>query len=92
MISSFKHKGLKRFFLRGDGSKLNPEHLDRIGDILSTLNAAVKIEDIDLATYNLHELKGDRKGVWSVTVRSNWRITFTFENGDANDVGYEDYH
>jgi proteic killer suppression protein len=40
----------------------------------------------------LHELKGNRKGVWSVTVQANWRITFRFENGDAEIVNYEDYH
>ncbi len=41
---------------------------------------------------HLHELKGDRKGTWSVTVQANWRITFQFENGDAEIVNYEDYH
>ena len=41
---------------------------------------------------NLHELKGERKGIWTVTVKSNWRITFKFEKGDALDVNLEDYH
>lgn len=41
---------------------------------------------------NLHELKGDRKGTWSVTVKANWRITFTFNNEDGFDVDLEDYH
>lgn len=40
----------------------------------------------------LHELKGDKKGIWSITVNGNWRITFEFENGDAHIVNYEDYH
>ncbi|MCB0058359.1 MAG: type II toxin-antitoxin system RelE/ParE family toxin, partial [Caldilineaceae bacterium] len=40
----------------------------------------------------LHELAGDRKGVWSVTVQANWRITFRFVDGNAEDVDYEDYH
>jgi len=40
----------------------------------------------------LHPLKGGRNGEWSVTVRANWRITFTFENGNAYQVNYEDYH
>ena len=38
------------------------------------------------------ELKGDKKGVWSVTVQANWRITFRFYEGDAEIVNYEDYH
>jgi proteic killer suppression protein len=41
---------------------------------------------------HLHELKGDRKETWSVTVQANWRITFQFENGDVEIVNYEDYH
>ena len=40
----------------------------------------------------LHPLKGDRKGTWSVTVQANWRITFRFEDGNAEVANYEDYH
>ena len=40
----------------------------------------------------LHELKGSRKGIWSVTVQANWRVTFRFVDGDAEVVNYEDYH
>ncbi|MCC6610654.1 MAG: type II toxin-antitoxin system RelE/ParE family toxin [Burkholderiales bacterium] len=40
----------------------------------------------------LHELKGDRKGTWSVTVSGNWRVSFRFEGKDALDVSYVDYH
>ncbi len=43
-------------------------------------------------TFRLHPLKGNRKGVWAVTVRANWRVTFRFEDGDAYDVDLEDYH
>ncbi|MCW7761304.1 type II toxin-antitoxin system RelE/ParE family toxin [Photorhabdus sp. JAR] len=37
-------------------------------------------------------LKGDRVGIWSITVRANWRITFEFKNGDAYILNLEDYH
>lgn len=40
----------------------------------------------------LHELKGSRKGVWSVKVSGNWRLTFRFVGRDVERVGYEDYH
>ena len=40
----------------------------------------------------LHQLGGDRKGTWAVSVRSNWRITFQFVGKDADAVYYEDYH
>jgi len=47
---------------------------------------------MDLSGLNLHELKGGRKGTWSVKVSGNWRVTFKLEKGDAFDVNYEDYH
>ena len=47
---------------------------------------------MDLPGLKLHELKGDRAGMWSVTVSGNWRVTFRFSNGDAEVVNYEDYH
>ena len=40
----------------------------------------------------LHELKGDRKGTWSVTVKGNWRITFNMEDEKVYNVNLEDYH
>jgi toxin HigB-1 len=47
---------------------------------------------MNLPGYRWHELKGDRQGTWSVTVNGNWRLTFTFKDGDAYDVDLEDYH
>jgi proteic killer suppression protein len=41
---------------------------------------------------NLHPLKGDKKGIWAVTVQANWRVTFRFVDGYAEIVNYEDYH
>ncbi|MCC5629098.1 type II toxin-antitoxin system RelE/ParE family toxin [Nostoc sphaeroides CHAB 2801] len=56
------------------------------------IDSALIVEDIRLPGYDLHELKGDRKGTWSIKVSANWRITFKFEDGDAYDVNLEDYH
>jgi len=47
---------------------------------------------MDLPGLKLHSLTGNRIGVWSVTVSCNWRVTFRFEDGDAEIVNYEDYH
>lgn len=59
---------------------------------LAALDTATDIEDIDIPGYRLHPLKGDRKGIWSITVNGNWRVTFQFTGGDAHIVNYEDYH
>lgn len=92
MIKSFKHKGLKKFFERGDCSGIQSKHEKKIRLQLAALDTATVIEDMDLPGYNLHQLKGQRKDCWSIVVNGNWRITFEFENGDAYIVNYEDYH
>jgi proteic killer suppression protein len=59
---------------------------------LDALDSANEISDLMLPGFNLHELKGDRKGIWSITVTGNWRITFAFNSGDASEIDLEDYH
>lgn len=92
MIKSFRHKGLERFFEKDDGSKLPPELLPRINLILSTLHAAEEIAGLDLPTFRLHPLKGNRHGFHAVTVRANWRIIFRFAGESVHDVDFIDYH
>jgi proteic killer suppression protein len=92
MITSFRHKGLQRLFERGDQRGV-PAHLaPRLRRQLDYLHAAKAIGDMDLPGFKLHPLKGDRKGTWAVTVSGNWRLTFTFSNGEASAVDLEDYH
>ena len=92
MIRSIKHKGLKLLYEQDDGSKLPADKLERIRIILSALDASQEIQGMDLPTFRLHPLKGDLKGYYSVTVRANWRIIFSFEDGDAFNVNLVDYH
>jgi proteic killer suppression protein len=92
VIKKFRNKGLRRFFEDDDGSKLPPEMLERIRLILSTLHAAQEIEGMNVPGFNLHPLKGDLKGFWSVAIHANWRIIFKFEDGNAFDVDFIDYH
>ncbi len=92
MIRSFKHKGLAKFFKSGSTAGIQATHAKRLRLILGRLNAASAAKDMDLPGLGLHELKGDRSGIWSVTVSGNWRVTFRFDNGDAEVVNYEDYH
>jgi proteic killer suppression protein len=92
MIESFAHKGLKRLFEKDDPRGLNPEHVEKISLILTTLDAAVTVEAMNLPSFRLHRLTGDLKGFWSVTVRANWRIIFRFAEGAASEVDLVDYH
>lgn len=93
MIKTFKHKGLKQFFIKDDKSLLNKQMLPRIIKMLDRLDASEEPKDMNVPGWGLHPLKGNRKGTWSVTVTGNWRITFSFdEENDVVDVDLEDYH
>jgi len=92
MISSLKHRGLKRLYERGDRSGIRPDLVDTVERILTILDSASTPLALDVPRYRLHQLKGDLKGLWSVTVRANWRIIFRFEENDAFDVELIDYH
>jgi len=68
------------------------DHVAKLRDILSRLDAAGTVRDMDLPGFRLHPLKGELKGFWAVTVRANWRVVFRFAEGDALDVNYIHYH
>lgn len=92
MITGFKHRGLQRFFEKGDARGLNPNHVPKIRRILARLQAGAGVKDLDAPGHRLHPVKGDRKGEWAVDVGRNWRITFRFDGQNFHDVSYEDYH
>ena len=92
MIESFKHKGLRSLFEQDDARRVGADQVDRLRLILSALDQAGEVQDMNQPTFRLHQLKGNRKGARAVTVRANWRVTFLFEGGDAYDVDLEDYH
>lgn len=92
MITSFKRRGLKRFYERDDRGGIRPDLIETVEDILARLDRAQTAQAMNLPGYRLHSLKGRLKGSWSVTVRANWRIVFRFEGTDAFDVELTDYH
>ncbi len=92
MIVSFKHKGLRLYFEKGDASKLQPQHINKIRLILSRLNASKLVSDMNVPGYNLHQLTGELKEFHSVKVDKNFRIMFRMVGEDVQDVDYLDYH
>ena len=92
MIKSFKHKGLKKYFQTGSVAGIQAGHQRKLRMQLTAIDTAQEIDDINLPGFKLHPLKGDRDGIWSITVNGNWRITFEFIDGNAYILNYEDYH
>ena len=92
MIRGFRHKGVAKFFETGSKAGVQTQHAERLRLILGRLSAATSPRDMALPGLNLHQLGGDRKGTWAVSVSGNWRMTFKFVGKDAHAVDYEDYH
>ncbi|NQU66282.1 MAG: type II toxin-antitoxin system RelE/ParE family toxin [SAR324 cluster bacterium] len=82
---------MEKLFESGSISGIQPEYAGRLRRILALLETAESPDDMDLPGLG-HQLKGNRKGTWSVSVSGNWRVTFQFHNADTTDVDYEDYH
>ena len=92
MVESFRHKGLKRFFTKNDSSKLPAKQIAKIRYILTRLNAAQDVQDMNYGGSGFHQLGGSLKDFYSVKVTGNYRIIFKFTEGHASDVDYLDYH
>lgn len=92
MIKSFNDKGLRLFWETGKTHKLPIQNARRVGTVLDLLNSATKAADMDIPGLNWHDLRPYRPTTYTVWVSGNYRITFTFSNGDAYDVDIEDYH
>ena len=96
MIVSFGSKGTEQVFNGEDSSAARkiPHAIWRIAQRkMDMLNAAVLIEDMRVPPGNrLEMLKGDLKGMWSVRINDQYRLIFTFKDGNAYEVEIIDYH
>ena len=92
MIKSFIHKGLRKFYASASTAGVQKKHEKKLRLILTNLDQAQEPDDMDLPGLFMHQLKGDRKDIWSVRVSGNWRLTYRFSGRDVEIVNYEDYH
>lgn len=92
-IESIQHKGLRRFFESGVTKGLVGD-VERLRRMLAYIDAAESIDELAIPpNFGLHELGGDRKGTWAMTVTRNWRLTFRLNAAGAlTDLNLEDYH
>ncbi len=57
------------------------------------LHRARTLADLNAPPGNrLEALKGERRGQYSIRINDQWRICFTWRDGDAHDVEIVDYH
>ncbi len=92
MIENFKHRGLKKLYEKGDRSGLRTDIADKAELYLSILDTAQTVQELDIQSFSLHRLTGNRRGFFSVWMSRNHRMIFRFEDGNALDVDLIDYH
>ena len=93
MIKTFRHKGLQAFFEAGSSKAAFIYSKRRSSSrMLARLDLAKSADDMNVPGWRLHLLSGNLDGYFSVWVNGNWRMIFTFEDGDAVLVDYQDYH
>jgi len=74
MIGGFRHKGLEEIHRIGRTRRIGTDHIRRCVRILQLLEVANKPEDMNIAGFRFHALRGNPKR-WSVRVTGNYRIT-----------------
>jgi plasmid maintenance system killer protein len=94
-IRNVIHRGLRRFIERDDASGLSPAVVEKVRNILTFLQEMEDARELrDVPSWRVHQLTGDRKGTWSLTVTRNWPLTSRIDRteGEILDLDYEDYH
>lgn len=94
-IRNVVHKGLRRFIERNDSSGLPAASVEKVRNIMSFLQDMDEADEVrSIPNWKAHQLTGSRKGIWSLTVTRNWRITFKIDAVEREivDLNYEDYH
>jgi proteic killer suppression protein len=91
-IGSIRHKALHRF--AESGSAKGVMEPGRIRNMLLLIADAQDFEELSIPpNFGFHELTGDRKGTYAMTVTKNWRMTFTkVDDETIADLDLEDYH
>ena len=93
-IRSFTHKGLKRFYEEDSARGVPPDTVEKLRKIFAYLDNIENSEELRaLTAWKVHTLTGDRRGVWSLSVTRNRRLTFRIDaERELCDVNLEDYH
>ena len=92
MIVSFKSKALSELWEKNRTAKIDARLHARILRRLEALNVAMRAEDLDVPGFDFHSLRGFDPVRYTIHVNGPWCVTFSFEEGDAFSVDFEQYH
>jgi proteic killer suppression protein len=94
VIKSFADSETHAFWQTGKSAKVPPPNLRSVAKRkLDMVNAAARLTDLKIPPGNrLHALKDDRLGQHAIWINDQYRVCFTWKDGDAYDVEITDYH
>ena len=93
MIRSWRNSASRKVWEGQRPNQFRGLDFEAAVDLLLALNAAKAPGDLSpLKSVGLHQLKGERRHQWAMTVNARWRICFEFRKGDAINVEIVDYH
>jgi toxin HigB-1 len=93
MIVSFQDKETERLWQSGKSRRLPVDLQLRAFKKLAILNAAVTLDNLKVPPGNqLEALRGNRTGQYSIRVNDQYRVCFTWRDGNAFEVEIVDYH
>lgn len=93
MIRSFDDPETERIWI-GERSRKLPSDIQQVARRkLRQIDGITQPAELRVPRNNrFEELKGNRKGTYSIRINDQWRITFRWRDGGADDVRIEDYH
>lgn len=94
-LARFRHKGLRKLYSDDDAGGIPTAMADKLRKLLLTMETARDLEQMNrFPGWKLHPLKGELRGLWSLTVTGNWRLIFRYdeEANCAQDIDLVDYH
>lgn len=94
-IRNFLHKGVQRLYLDDNAKGVPPDTVEKLRKMFAFLDVMSGVDEVRaLTAWKPHTLTGDRKGMVSLSVTRNRRLTFRVDAAEQElyDVNLEDYH
>lgn len=89
MIRTFKNKDTEAIFGGKFVKGLDNQIQQRAREKLKYLDSAADLRDLMIPPSNqLETLKGNRVGQHCIRINKQWRLCFTWKDGDASGVDY----
>ena len=92
-IVSFRNRELERLWRSNESRGVARQHEGKLLAMLTAIEEAEKMAElVTVPGWRLHPLKGDRRGIRSMTITRNHRLTFSVDGQTISEIDFEDYH